>query len=642
MFASASLRIVLVVVLGLLSLSVLIPTGAAASSCPSLSRNLSRGVRGADVVSLQQFLIEEGVLAPGNATGLFGPLTEAAVKSWQASHGVVAFGSPSTTGWGVVGPKTRAAIFASCGRTPALPPVTVQPPVTLSNSCTLDGKIVAHGGSATFYRNRSVQSPVTCASVALSRACTNGTLSGAGDYQFASCTQITQNNPITTPPPTQNPPPTEACVAPTRDLRLGDIDADKGGEVSVLQRFLKRDTAVYPEGLVTGFFGHSTEAAVKRFQKQKNISQTGFVGPLTRAAMKAVCGGGSGTSSTPYKFTATPASGTAPLSVAFSASSVETLTGVTYTVDFGDGSKGDMNQDAQNVLRVSHGYSSGGSFTAKLLQVENICGGGSTSYGCVRELQVDSLSVTVTAPTSGGGTEGGTGGTSGDQYITVSPAHGPAPLAVTATVALICGGGTPNPPYAQCEAVTLNWGDGTVETIPKESPGYAGSKVKQHTYASPGTYNITAVSNAFNYNYTGRATVTVTAGGGGGGGSGSGGSCVYNGAVYPEGGTVTTGGCPPCGAYGCPAGMCTVPVTHRCSGGQWSPTLPGGVVGGSCRVPRKCGDIIVPNGAGVSGFCGPVCMRLLCSNGNLIQGGTCNVHGSCEYSISCPGDPQYL
>ena len=56
-------------------------------TCPILTRFLSRGSRGADVVLLQQYLIAQGDLAAGNDTGYFGPLTEAAVQQWQAAHG---------------------------------------------------------------------------------------------------------------------------------------------------------------------------------------------------------------------------------------------------------------------------------------------------------------------------------------------------------------------------------------------------------------------------------------------------------------------------------------------------------------------------------------------------------------------------
>ena len=61
-------------------------------------------------------------------------------------------------------------------------------------------------------------------------------------------------------------------------------------QVSALQEFLKRDAGMYPEGLVTGFFGPATERAVQRFQTTYGLvssgapATTGYgaVGPRTR------------------------------------------------------------------------------------------------------------------------------------------------------------------------------------------------------------------------------------------------------------------------------------------------------------------------------------------------------------------------
>lgn len=55
-----------------------------------------------------------------------------------------------------------------------------------------------------------------------------------------------------------------------------------GKDVARLQEFLKTLPDVYPEGLVTGYFGLVTEKAVKRFQKKYGLEQVGVVGPKTR------------------------------------------------------------------------------------------------------------------------------------------------------------------------------------------------------------------------------------------------------------------------------------------------------------------------------------------------------------------------
>jgi len=55
-------------------------------------------------------------------------------------------------------------------------------------------------------------------------------------------------------------------------------------EVKCLQQFLSNlGPEIYPEGLVTGYFGPLTQAAVKRYQLLQGIITTGYFGPLTRA-----------------------------------------------------------------------------------------------------------------------------------------------------------------------------------------------------------------------------------------------------------------------------------------------------------------------------------------------------------------------
>jgi len=78
------------------------------------------------------------------------------------------------------------------------------------------------------------------------------------------------------------PPP----VVLTFNLRLGSTDAATNGEVSKLQQFLAKDSAIYPEGLITGYFGSLTKAAVKRWQTKNGIQSVGAVGPVTRGAIK--------------------------------------------------------------------------------------------------------------------------------------------------------------------------------------------------------------------------------------------------------------------------------------------------------------------------------------------------------------------
>lgn len=77
----------------------------------AISSSLDVGSRGADVTELQTYLAQNPSLYPsGLITGYYGPLTKAAVERFQVAQGIVSSGSPETTGYGRVGPITRARL----------------------------------------------------------------------------------------------------------------------------------------------------------------------------------------------------------------------------------------------------------------------------------------------------------------------------------------------------------------------------------------------------------------------------------------------------------------------------------------------------------------------------------------------------
>lgn len=80
----------------------------------SLYRGVSDRTTNGEVSKLQKFLTTTGDFTYPRITGNYGPTTEAAVKKWQARNGVVSSGNPRTTGYGVVGAQTRAALSAGC------------------------------------------------------------------------------------------------------------------------------------------------------------------------------------------------------------------------------------------------------------------------------------------------------------------------------------------------------------------------------------------------------------------------------------------------------------------------------------------------------------------------------------------------
>ncbi len=99
---------------------------------------------------------------------------------------------------------------------------------------------------------------------------------------------------IVTTAPVPSVPLAGACTAFTQTLVPNATDKETKGEVSRLQALLAKDPTVYPEALVTGYFGPATLSAVKRFQEKnaivgKGSAGYGLVGPFTQGALLKTC-----------------------------------------------------------------------------------------------------------------------------------------------------------------------------------------------------------------------------------------------------------------------------------------------------------------------------------------------------------------
>ena len=130
----------------------------------------------------------------------------------------------------------------------------------------------------------------TCAAIA-------STVSeGGGSGGGASVSSLTPQSSAATPTPVAVVPssPVAQIVSPVfnKTLKYGITS----GDVRRLQQLLAQDPEVYPEGIVSGWFGTLTKTAVKRFQCKHNIvcsgneNATGYglVGPKTRLKLTEV------------------------------------------------------------------------------------------------------------------------------------------------------------------------------------------------------------------------------------------------------------------------------------------------------------------------------------------------------------------
>lgn len=94
---------------------------------PILTKPLKPKSEGGEIKQLQEFLSRDKEIYPeGLITGYYGNLTVKAVQRFQKKHGIVSEGTPETTGYGIVGPKTIARLNELSSHSQVLPePTTV-------------------------------------------------------------------------------------------------------------------------------------------------------------------------------------------------------------------------------------------------------------------------------------------------------------------------------------------------------------------------------------------------------------------------------------------------------------------------------------------------------------------------------------
>lgn len=307
-----------------------------------------------------------------------------------------------------------------------------------------------------------------------------------------------------------------SCPNIGRSLKPGS----SGNDVARLQAFLAKDSSIYPEATVSGYFGALTKAAVQRWQVKYNIVSSGtpettgygMVGPRTAAAIALLCSTMSSSGSAGGYITVSPTAGNTPLTVTVTANVNTTLscaTGV-YTLDYGDGTQLQQivvppNSCKQATQNFTHIYIYGGTYKITLAS-----GSHQTS-----------ATVTVSGPAAPGST-GGSTGTTPKGTLSAFVTGGNAPL--TTTFYVSCVGGS---------IYNVVFGDGSDLG---STGGIAGATCNgglqsiTHTYQNSGSYTAQLVIFVPQSNGTllpmqfGSVGITVggatTSGGGGSGGTG--------------------------------------------------------------------------------------------------------------------------
>lgn len=275
--------------------------------------------------------------------------------------------------------------------------------------------------------------------------------------------------------------------------------SSSGDDVRRLQQFLARDISVYPEGLVTGYYGSLTEAAVKRWQAKYNIVSSGtpestgygVVGPRTAAAIAILCSTGSyngipgpsgGSAPVGGFIQVTPVSGSAPLAIAVqvTVNTVNSCAGATYTLNYGDGTIPSqiavpIGNCAQMTQTLGHTYQYGGTYLVTLSAGAHRTTATVQAFGAGPPSPAPTPAPAPTPPpTPAPSTSWG--------IVSVTPAIGGDPLAVAIEI-----------DYPACAAYSIDWGDGSLPSSVAPQSGCSGGASRStvnHTYSTGGTYTI--------------------------------------------------------------------------------------------------------------------------------------------------------
>src|SRR3989344_3159274 len=418
--------------------------------CLPILRQLTRGVSGDDVWSVQDFLRQEGVFTL-EPTGYFGSVTEYALQLWQAREGIVSSGKPSSTGWGAVGSRTRLIIKNKCAPQDGLQasPRTGVAPLTV----TFTAKVPNSGGTGSTYTmdygdgvQEVVQPLPGCdANNPLAGKCEDKrtiqhTYTANGSYKAT----LTHNTPggctpeaaaqgclgppashrvigvatLIVGPITATEAPIIASISAPSTLRVGQtctwhvntriISGDTTfsviwGDESVLQQI-----QAYASSTVQNHatFTHAYANAGTYTPRFTATNPKGSTSAGYPVVIGGVGGGGGGGGGGNISFSAFPTSGAAPLTVAFLVQSIS-LNGP-YSINFGDGTSANVQKTPctstcpnVDMINTSHTYTTSGTYTATLTDPGG-CTPAAAAQGCLGPPATLLGSVTITVGTNSG------------------------------------------------------------------------------------------------------------------------------------------------------------------------------------------------------------------------------------------------
>lgn len=365
-------------------------TPTSRSACPVFSGGLGIGSHGLDVAALQGFLSDDSDVYPnGKVTGYFGPLTEQAVQRFQAKFNIVTSGDPSSTGFGFVGARTRAAISAMCGgyTSGGVSCIQNSPP---AQSCTTGWKPVKDtNGCTTSYKcsiplNAPGNGSAACPALTLicgpglhenvSPTCSHTCVAGA----VINTPDVTSNNMVTSGTTTLS------SISPQSGILGTQLTITGAGLLSSYDQILVDGKYALFSGAVSSDKDSSLVFTIGNvFDTTTCANNANSSTPCYPALVTPAEGqhsiavhNGNGTSNSVYfviergsinspVLTAVPLSGKAPLTVVFSG--ISPTPG--FAMDYGDGTTPDathcgLNCSINEAFKYTHTYTKSGIYTA--------------------------------------------------------------------------------------------------------------------------------------------------------------------------------------------------------------------------------------------------------------------------------------
>jgi peptidoglycan hydrolase-like protein with peptidoglycan-binding domain len=244
------------------------PAAAPAATTGDAYVGMKLGARGEKVKVLQRALIAAGISVRGGADGVFGPLTQAALTTYQAANGLAANGVVDAA---VV---TKLALTGAAPAAPAPAPAPTPPPAGSAYA----GLKVGSNGPLVKDLQRALMN-------------TGLELRGGADGVFGNMTR----NTLVKYQQTQGREQTGVVSATdAAELALGSSAApqgvvkpsgfavfgERGARVTALQRSLLGAGITFAGG-ADGVFGAATAGAILSFQRREGLPATGKVDQAT-------------------------------------------------------------------------------------------------------------------------------------------------------------------------------------------------------------------------------------------------------------------------------------------------------------------------------------------------------------------------